>query len=191
MQAIAISGSPRRNGNTDQLCQRCLAGLEAAGFSTRFESLAGKRIAGCTGCGWCRKHDEDRCVIDDDDFLPLYRAMEEADVIVVGSPVYFGSATPEMMALLDRAGYVARGNGTPFSRKIGAPIAVARRAGQNFTFAQLLYWFTINDMVVPGSRYWNIAFGKDPGDVTEDAEGLATIDRLAENLAWVAQRLRD
>ncbi|MFW5698651.1 MAG: flavodoxin family protein, partial [Planctomycetota bacterium] len=147
-------------------------------------------IAGCTGCGWCREHDEDRCVIDDDDFLALYRAMEEADVIVVGSPVYFGSATPEMMALLDRAGYVARGNGTPFSRKVGAPIAVARRAGQNFTFAQLLYWFTINDMVVPGSRYWSIAFGKGPGDVAEDAEGLATIDRLAENLAWVAQRLR-
>lgn len=116
--------------------------------------------------------------------------MKTADIIVVGSPVYFGSAVPEMMALLDRAGYVSRSNGnTYFSRKIGGPIVVARRAGHNFTLAQLLYWFMINDMVVPGSSYWNIAFGREVGEVENDEEGLATVDRFAENLAWLAEKL--
>jgi hypothetical protein len=118
------------------------------------------------------------------------RKMVRADIIVVGSPVYFGSATPELMALLDRAGYVGRCNGGLLSRKIGGPITVARRAGQNFTYAQLLFWYMINDMVVPGSSYWNVATARDPGAVNEDAEALRTIDRFADNLAWLAAKLR-
>jgi len=109
--------------------------------------------------------------------------MLKTDFIIVGSPVYFGSATLELMALLDRAGYVAGANGKLFSRKIGGPISVTRRAGQNFTYAQLLFWYMINDMVVLGSTYWNVATACDPGDVLEDEEALGTIDRFAENLA--------
>ena len=93
------------------------------------------------------------------------------------------------MALLDRAGYVARANGNLFSRKIGGHIAVARRAGHNFTFAQLLFWYMINDMVVPGSSYWNVALAREPGAVNGDAEALATVDRFADNLAWLATKL--
>ncbi len=93
------------------------------------------------------------------------------------------------MSLLDRAGYVSMSNGRLLSRKVGGAIVVARRAGQNFTFAQLLYWFLINDMIVPGSSYWNIAFGREVGEVSNDEEGLATVDRFAENLAWVTGRL--
>jgi multimeric flavodoxin WrbA len=115
--------------------------------------------------------------------------MVEADILVVGSPVYFGSATPQIMALLDRAGYVSRANGNLFERKLGGPIAVARRAGQNFTFAQLLMWFMINDFVVPGSTYWNVGLANEPGKVLEDEEALRTADRFAENLAWLGERL--
>jgi multimeric flavodoxin WrbA len=130
-------------------------------------------------------------VLTGDDFPEILGAIKAADVIVVGSPVYFGSATPELMALLDRAGYVARCGGENFlSRKIGGPVTVARRAGQNFTFAQLLYWFLINDMVVPGSTYWNVAFGRAAGDVQDDIEGLETVDRFADNLIWLAEKLR-
>jgi multimeric flavodoxin WrbA len=93
------------------------------------------------------------------------------------------------MALLDRAGYVSRANGNVFSRKIGGPIAVARRAGHNFTYAQLVFWFTINDMMVAGSSYWNVALAREPGQVQEDKEALATVDRFAENLAWLGERL--
>jgi multimeric flavodoxin WrbA len=189
IRAIGICGSPRKNGNTEILLRRCLAQLQAAGIETELVPLADKAIKPCRACGVCRQRQDGACAMKDDEFHDVYARMLEADILVVGSPVYFGSATPDMMALLDRAGYVARANGNPLSRKIGGPIVVARRAGQNFTYAQLLYWFMINDMVVPGSTYWNIAFGREVGEVEKDAEGLQTIDRFAENLAWLARRL--
>lgn len=191
MKAIAICGSPRIGGNTEILLRRCLGRLESDGLETQFIPLSGKTIKPCTACGWCREARDGTCVIKDDDLHAVFDCMKTADVIVVGSPVYFGSATPEMMALLDRTGYVARHNDDIFSRKIGGPIVVARRAGHNFTYAQLLYWFMIQGMVVPGSIYWNIAFGRAPGEVQNDEEGLATVDRFAENLAWLAGRLVD
>jgi multimeric flavodoxin WrbA len=189
MKALMISGSPRKNGNTETLATRCAARLNEAGIEAEVVSLRGKTVRGCRACGTCRKTRDRTCAIKDDDFHGVFEKMQAAGIIVAASPVYFGSATPEIMALLDRAGYVSRGNGNIFSRKIGGPIAVARRAGQNFTYAQMLYWFTINDMVVPGSSYWNIAFGKGPGDVENDEEGLGTVDRFAENLAWLAGKL--
>jgi multimeric flavodoxin WrbA len=130
------------------------------------------------------------CSIKDDDFHEIFSDMIEAGIIIVGSPVYFGSATPQLMALLDRAGHVSHRNNHLLSRKVGGPIVVARRAGQNFTYAQLLYWYTINDMIVVGSSYWNIAFGHAPRDVLNDEEGLTTIDRFAENLIWISRKLQ-
>lgn len=190
MKAIAICGSPRANGNTELLLKRCLDKLKEGGIDTEFISLRGKTIKGCKACGTCKQKGDETCAIRDDDFAEVYDAIKKADIIVVGSPVYFGSAVPEMMALLDRTGYVSRSNGNKaLSRKIGGPIVVARRAGQNFTYAQLMYWFMINDMIVPGSSYWNVAFGLGPGDVENDEEGLATVDRFAENLVWLAGKL--
>lgn len=164
--------------------------LEESSIETEVVLLREKRIETCRACGVCRELSDSTCVMKDDDFQEVFDAMLASDIIVVGSPVYFGSANPQVMALLDRAGYVARTNGNLFSRKIGGPIVVARRAGQNFTFAQLLYWYMINDMVVPGSSYWNIAFGLQPGTVEQDEEGLQTVDRFTENLAWLGRKLR-
>jgi multimeric flavodoxin WrbA len=188
MHAVAISGSPRKHGNTETLLQRCLDGLAQRGVSGELILLRDKTIKGCRACEICRRKKDKRCNTRDDDFHPVFEAMLKADIIVVGSPVYFGSATPEMMALLDRAGYVAKVNGDLFSRKLGGPIAVARRAGHNFTYAQLLFWYMINDMIVPGSSYWNVALSREPGEVLKDTEALATVDRFAENLAWLAAR---
>ena len=189
-QAIAISGSPRHGGNTDILLQRCLDRLAGQGIGGKLVSLAGLNLRGCTACGACGESRDATCPgITGDDFEPIFAAMLRADIVIVGSPVHFGSATPELMALLDRAGYVSRANGNLFSRKIGGPIAVARRAGHNFTFAQLLFWYMINDMIVPGSSYWNVALAREPGAVAADTEALATIDRFADNLAWLAAKL--
>ena len=189
-QAIAISGSPRHGGNTDILLQRCLDRLAGQGIGGKLVSLAGLNLRGCTACGACGESRDATCPgITGDDFEPIFAAMLRADIVIVGSPVHFGSATPELMALLDRAGYVSRANGNLFSRKIGGPIAVARRAWHNFTFAQLLFWYMINDMVVPGSSYWNVALAREAGAVSADTEALATIDRFADNLAWLAGRL--
>lgn len=189
MKAVAICGSPRKEGNTERLLQRCLEGLSRAGHETELIRLAGKELKPCEACGICAQVKDGTCAVAEDDFAPIFEAMKQADIIVVGSPVYFGSATPQIMALLDRAGYVSRANGGLLNRKLGGPIVVARRAGHNFTFAQLLMWFMICDFVVPGSSYWNIAFGRMPGEVENDEEGLRTVDRFAENLAWLATKL--
>ena len=188
MKAIAICGSPRKNGNTETLLLRCLKHLKTAGIETEFVTLRDKTIGGCTACGTCGKLKNRTCVIKDD-LNDILAKILESDIIILGSPVYFGSATPEIKALIDRVGYVARSNGNPLSRKIGGPITVARRAGQNFTYAQLGYWYTINDMILVGSTYWNVAVGRAEGDVLEDEEGLETIDRFAENLIWLSEKL--
>jgi multimeric flavodoxin WrbA len=143
----------------------------------------------CTACGTCFKRKDNTCIQQDDAFHDIYNKMREADILLVGSPVYFGSATADLTALLDRAGYVGRANGNVFSRKLGGPVVVARRAGQNFTLAQLLFWFMIMDMIVPGSSYWNVGFGRAQGEVLEDTEGIETVRHFAENLVWLARKL--
>lgn len=189
MKAVLISGSPRKNGNTETLLKRCIDQFEKADITSELFSFSNLQVKSCRACGACRQKADKTCIIKDDHFHTIFNAMCEAQIIVCGSPVYFGSATPDLMALLDRAGYVSRSNGHLFSRKIGGPLTVARRAGQNFTYAQLVYWYMINDMIVPGSSYWNVAFGRESGDVQNDQEGLATVDRFAENIVWLAKKL--
>jgi multimeric flavodoxin WrbA len=190
MKAVAICGSPRKEGNTETLLNKCLEKLSAAGIDSKLLSLRGKTITPCIACGVCRKKQDKTCAIKNDDFHPIFEEMLDADIIITGSPVYFGSATPETMALLDRAGYVSRSNDHLFTRKIGGPVVVARRAGQNFTYAQLMLWYTINDMIVVGSTYWNVAFGLQPGDSANDEEGVNTVERFAENLIWLSEKIK-
>lgn len=191
MKALAINGSSRKDGNTALLLARCLETIANEGIETELVQLhEPARMKPCTACRTCYKTRDNTCVMKDDLFHEVYDKMRAADIIITGSPVYFGSATPQLMALLDRAGYVARANGDPFQRKIGGPVTVARRAGQNFTYAQLLYWYMIMGMVVPGSTYWNVSTGKAVGDVNEDLEGLETVTKFAENCAWLAQKTR-
>jgi len=190
LKVIGIVGSPREKGNTEFFVKRALDRLAGEGFEVELVTLRGKTILPCQACLGCR--DEGRCV-QEDDFGPIFDKMVEADGIIVGSPVYFGSAAPPLMALLDRAGYAARASGrSHFSGKVGAPIAVARRAGHNFTFAQLLLWYFINGMVIPGSSYWNVATAGAGGDrdAEKDEEGIRTIENFAANMAEVLRRVR-
>jgi multimeric flavodoxin WrbA len=186
MKALAICGSPRHGGNTETLLDEALNVISDAGIKTNKISLAGMNIMTCTACMRCKG--APKCVLKDD-FQPIFDEIASSDCLIVGTPVYFGSATGEITALLDRAGYVARNNGDLLNRKIGGPVVVARRAGQNFTFAQLLLWYMINGMIVPGSSYWNIAFGRGIGEVTADEEGIETIRNFAHNLVWLMERL--
>jgi len=187
MKVLAISGSPRPEGNTWHLLSEALKVLAQQGLETEYISLHDKEILPCKACLTCAK-EKNRCV-QEDDFMPIFTAMARADGLLVGSPVYFGSATPNLMALLDRAGYVARQGDNVFFRKVGSPVVVARRAGVNFTYAQLQFWFVIMGMVVPGASYWPIAYGLKPGDVAQDAEGIKTVTQLAENMAWLLKKL--
>ncbi len=190
MKVLGISGSPRKGGNTDLAIHTAFEVLESEGIETEFLSLADRPVKPCTACGACRKQDEPRCVIDDPAFDGMVEKFAAADGVLVGSPVYFGSATPQMMSLLDRVGYVSRShNNTILRRKVGAAIAIGRRAGQNFTFAQLNYFFLLSEMIVPGSTYWNVGMALDKGELAGDEEGMKTIRTLAANMAWVMKKL--
>ena len=188
MKAIGIIGSPRKNGNTEILAAHALEAIAEEGIDTELIPLAGLDIRPCNACMVCR--DEERCPIEDDLF-PIYLKMKEADGIILASPVYFGSATALIKALMERAGYIARQHGNRFNRKVGGPLVVARRAGQNFTLAQLTFWFQISGMVVPGSTYWNMAFGNRQGEVLSDEEGMKTVWNFGKNVAWAVKKLRD
>jgi multimeric flavodoxin WrbA len=189
MRVLGISGSPRRGGNTDILIDTALEVLAAEGVETEFLSLADRPIKPCVGCRGCFAADTIRCVQEDPAFEGVLEKFAAADGILIGSPVYFGSATPQIMAMLDRVGYVARKHPQLLRRKVGAAIVVARRAGQNFTFAQLNYFFLISEMIVPGATYWNVAFGREKGEVRNDAEGMETLRNVAKNMAWLLKQL--
>ena len=191
MKVLAICGSPRRNGNTETLLRTVLEPIAAAGVETEIVRLADRKVRGCTACMGCSKLEKPCCVQEDPAFDGMVEKFIEADGILLGSPVYFGSATPEMMAMLDRIGYVCRANtsGQHFlRRKVGAAVAVARRAGCNFTFAQLNYFFLLSEMLVPGASYWNNGFASAPGTVVDDAEAMRVARTLGENFLWLMQR---
>ena len=187
MKALAIVGSPRKQGNTEILTRHALKAIEEEGLETELISLADLDIKPCTACMVCRK--EESCPIDDD-FWPIYIKMKQADAIILASPVHFGSATPQIKALMERAGYVAYWNHRVFKWKVGGPLVVARRAGQNFTLAELAYWFYIMGCFVPGSTYWNIAFGDEKGEVEQDEEGLRTAWNFGKNVAFLVKKLK-
>jgi multimeric flavodoxin WrbA len=188
MKVIGIVGSPRAGGNTEILVAEALTAVATEGIETELVPLRGLDIKSCEACLVCRK--AVRCVIDDD-FQSVFEKMLAADGILVGSPVYFSAPTPIVLALLQRAGFVAQATGRPFERKIGGPIAVARRAGQNFTLAQMLFFFLHQGMIVPGSTYWNMAVGREPGDVLADEEGLRTMLNFGQNVAWLLRKTRE
>jgi multimeric flavodoxin WrbA len=187
MKVIGIVGSPRKNGNTELLTTHTLKAIAEEGLDTELISLSGLDLKGCTACMACSK--EELCSIDDDLF-PIYLKMKEADGIILASPVYYGSATALIKALIERAGYISRYNGEPFKGKVGGPLVVARRAGHNFTIAQLTFWFQILGLVVPGSTYWNVAFGREKGEVSNDEEGMKTAWTFGKNMAFVVKKLQ-
>jgi multimeric flavodoxin WrbA len=188
MKVIGISGSPRKKGNTEFLIQLALDEIRREGMDTEIITLAGKTINPCNACMVCKK-DKNRCVIEDD-FEPIFLKIREADGLILGTPVYFGSATPNIKSFMDRAGYVCRQGENFFYRKVGAPIVVARRAGQNFTLAQLTFFFLLMGMIViPGSPYWTFGFGRDIGEVEKDLEAIETISNLGRNIAWLLKKI--
>lgn len=187
MKVIGIVGSPRKNGNTEIITRHALKAVEEEGIETEVITLAGLNIQPCNACMACQK--EETCPIDDDLF-PIYLRMREADAIILASPVYYGSATALLKALMERTGYMAHHNGRLFAGKVGGPLVVARRAGQNFTSAQLTFWFQILGFFIPGSTYWNVSFGRNKGEVENDKEGLITARNFGKNVAFLVKKLK-
>jgi multimeric flavodoxin WrbA len=190
LKVIAFNGSGRRDGNTALLIRHVLHVLEAEEIDTELIQLAGENIHGCDACRTCYLTKNKRCVIEDDKINEYIQKMIDADGIVLGSPVYFSMMTPELKALIDRAGYVSQANGSLFRRKVGAAVVAVRRAGGMTTFDAINNFFLINQMIVPGSSYWNVGVGSKKGDVESDEEGLKTMETLAENMAWLIKKIQ-
>lgn len=189
MKVVGITGSLRAQSNTLHYVKTGLEVLEQEGLETELISLRGKEIKPCTGCYDCVK--KGYCTIKGDDFDEILAKMREAEGLILGSPVYLSSVVPQMMALLARATFVAYWNEKFFTGKVGGPITVARRAGHNLAFSQLLLWFFINGLIVPGSTYWNVGMAGAGGarDAEDDTEGIQIVSNFAKNMAGLMKRI--
>ncbi len=189
MKVIAFNGSPRKTGNTSILLRAVLDELEKEGIETETIQLGGQLLQGCVACMKCLKDKNKRCANNDDNMNEYIAKMIEADGILLGSPTYFATVSTEIKALIDRAGYVSRVNGSLFKRKVGAGVVAMRRAGSVNVFDTMNHLFTISEMIIPGSSYWNMGVGLKPGDVKDDKEGMETMRILGENMAWLLKKI--
>jgi len=183
MKIIGIVGSPRHGGNTEDLTRIALEEVQKEGIQTELIRLAEKKIEPCDGCRSCIETGE--CHFKDD-FESIFTKMKEAHGIILATPVYYGAATPQITSFISR--FYGR-QGKPLKDKAGGPIVVARRAGHNFTLAQLMFFFMISEMIVPGSSYWNVAFGRSKGEALKDEEGVRTIQNFGRKLAWLVKKI--
>ncbi len=190
MYALAINGSPRKGGNTEILLKSALAPLQGAGWETELVQVGGKPVRGCIACGKCGERKNLKCALDKDIFNDVMAKMVKADALILGSPTYFTDVSSEMKAILDRSGYVALANGSAFKGKIGAAVVAVRRAGATHVYDTINHMFLINQMIVPGSTYWNLGIGRDKGEVESDAEGLHNMANLGEVIAWLGAAIQ-
>jgi multimeric flavodoxin WrbA len=185
-KTILISGSPKSDGNTAQIMNECAKVIQEQGGEAEVISFAGMSIHSCNACGKCSE--TGKCDIEDG-LNQIIEKIRGAKGLIVGSPVYFGTARGDVMSALQRIGYISMRSDHFLSGLVGGPVAVARRGGQTSSLQEMLMFFLINDMIVPGSTYWNMVFGRLPGEVWKDQEGIDTIRHFAANVANLVQKL--
>lgn len=185
-KVILLSGSPKAEGNTKQVLDVCKAEIEKEGLEAEVISLSGKDIKACVACYKCKE--VGKCVLKDD-LDEIIEKIRGAEGFIVGAPVYFGTARGDVMNALQRIGMASKGSDKFLSWKVGGPIAVSRRGGVSATYQEMLMFYFINDMIVPGADYWNIVFGKAPGDAMKDQEGLDTVRKFSSNVAKLIKKI--
>lgn len=189
MKVTAFNGSPRATGNTSLLIRHVFAALDKAGIETELVQVGGQLMHGCIACYQCFARKDKRCAVNDDCINSCLEKMLASDGIIIGSPTYFASMTPETKALIDRCGMVSRANGDMLRRKVGAAVVAVRRGGAINVFDSINHFFTIGQMIIPGSNYWNVGIGRNIGDIEQDEEGVGTMEVLGENMAWLLNKL--
>ncbi len=188
MKILAVNGSPRPDGNTAFLLNTLLKAARECGMETVMIQLGGNAVHGCTACGKCRERNDGFCIRNNDPVNSCLQEMYEADAIVLGSPSYFSGMTPELKALIDRAGFAA---GDRLTGKIGAAVAAHRRGGAVNVVDAVNHMFLMRRMIVPGSTYWNFGVGCAKGEVEQDAEAIANMEDLGRTIAWLAKAIRN
>lgn len=190
MKVTAFNCSPRKNGNTADMLRTVLSVLEQNGIETEFVQVGGVDMHTCHACGKCKKNMDGKCVQDDDQLNEYSAKMVESDGIIIGSPTYFADLTPEAKILIDRIGYsCGTKDGNPLKRKVGAALVSVRRAGSIHTFDSINHFFLVKEMIIAGSTYWNMSLARNPGDYENDEEGVSTMKKLGENMAWLLKKL--
>ena len=182
MKVLLINGSPRKEGNTAIALAEVSKQLTQEGIESEIIWIGNKSIRGCIACGQCKEQNLGRCVFDDDICNQISAKFEESNALIVGSPVYYGQPNGALLSIIQRAFY---SNGTNISGKPAASIAVCRRGGATAVFESLNMPFQMMNMPIVTSQYWNIVYGRTPGDAALDTEGLQTMRTLARNMAWL------
>lgn len=188
MKVIGISGSARKDGNTSILMNTIFEELHKENIETELIQLAGTIIEPCKACWGCSE--KRNCIHGNDTFREIFEKILYADGIVLGSPVYSANVSANMQAFIERAAVVADCNPEILKYKIGAAVAVARRAGAITAMDSMNHLFLNHDMFVVGSNYWNVAYGRLPGDVLQDEEGMNTIRNLGRNMAFLLKAVK-
>ena len=183
MKVLIINGSPRVGGNTTVAVNELVKTFESEGVETEVCQIGNQDVRGCIACGTCAK--KGSCVFDDvvNELAPKF---EEADGLVVASPVYYASANATLVACLDRLFYSTHFDKT---MKVGASVVVARRGGCSATYDELNKYFTICGMPVASSQYWNSVHGREKGEAEKDLEGLQTMRTLARNMSFLMKSI--
>ena len=182
MKVLLINGSPRANGNTARALKEVADTLAVEGVETEMVWIGSKPVRGCVACYQCKAKNLGKCVFNDDAANGIIEKLKEADGIVVGSPVYYGQPNGAVLSIIQRAFF---SNGAQIAGKPAAAVAVCRRGGASAAFETLNLPFQMMDMPVVTSQYWNIVYGREPGQAALDTEGLQTMRTLANNLAWL------
>lgn len=188
MRVVAFNGSPRKNGNTERLIGIVFAELKREGIETELVQVGGKPIHGCIACYQCFQNKDKKCAIKNDILNECIEKMLNADAVILASPTYFANVSSEIKALIDRAGMVSIANDRMLKKKIGAAVVAVRRAGATAVFDAINKFFFINGMIVPGSTYWNLGIGRNPGEVESDDEGKNTMIYLGQTMAWLLKK---
>lgn len=182
MKVLLINGSPRQEGNTAIALKEVAKQLDLEGIESEMVWIGNKPIRGCIACGQCKAQGSGRCIFNDDSCNKISEKFEEANALIVGSPVYYGQPNGALLSIIQRAFY---SNGANISGKPAASIAVCRRGGATAVFESLNMPFQMMNMPIVTSQYWNIVYGRAAGDAAMDTEGLQTMRTLARNMAWL------
>lgn len=185
MKVLLINGSPRERGNTFLALSEVARTLNEEGIETEIVSIGKQAVQGCIACGMCGR--TGKCTFNDALYCKVLRAVKDGiDGLVVGSPVYYGGPNGSLCALLDRVFYSL---GADLMFKPGASVVVCRRGGASAAFDRLNKYFTMMNMPLVSSQYWNMVYGQTPGQAAQDEEGMQTMRTLGHNMAWMIKKL--
>lgn len=182
MKVLLINGSPRKEGNTATALAEVAKQLAKEGIESEIVWIGNKPIRGCAACGRCAANGLGRCVFDDDVCNRISEKFADINALIIGSPVYYGQPNGALLSVIQRAFY---SNGANISGKPAASIAVCRRGGATAAFESMNMPFQMMNMPVVTSQYWNIVYGRTPGEAAMDKEGMQTMQTLARNMAWL------